>query len=191
MARRRYQRGSVFQNKAKTMWLGAFSEYVLDSQGVEKRHRHQVVLGPIRKADGTSMSKREAQRLLQPYVDRINSSLSTSARERKSATFDAFAEIWERDYLSLSKPSTQSTMRGHIKRLKSEFGKKDMRQITTGDLQRVIADMIAEEYRPKTVQRCVSSGTRRSLKGMWTAHCRSRGFRALAVRCRATFALMM
>jgi integrase len=152
VARRRYQRGSVFQNKTRTVWLGMYSEYVFDSHGVEKRVRHQVVLGPIRKSDGTQMSKREAQRLLQPYVDRANSSLATSARERKGAAFDAFAQIWERDYLSLSKPSTQSTMRGHIKRLKAAFGQKDMRQITTGDLQRVISAMVADEYEPKTIR---------------------------------------
>jgi hypothetical protein len=79
-------------------------------------------------------------------------SLSTLARERKSATFDAFAQIWEQDYLSLSKASTQSTMRGHIKRLKSVFGQNDMRQISTGNLQRVIASMVADEYQPKTIR---------------------------------------
>jgi integrase len=150
--RRRYQRGSVYQNKAKTVWLGNYAEYRLDSDGAEKRVRREVVLGAVRKPDATVMSKREAQRLLQPYVDRINSSLSTLARERKSATFDAFAQIWEQDYLSLSKASTQSTMRGHIKRLKSVFSQKDMRQISTGDLQRVIASMVADEYQPKTIR---------------------------------------
>lgn len=152
VARRRYQRGSVYPNKAKTVWLGNYTEYVLDSDGEEKRVRHELVLGPIRKPDGTAMSKREAQRALQPYVDRVNSSLAAPAREHKSATLDAFVQIWDRDYLSLSKPSTQSTMRGHIKRLKSVFGQKDMRQITTGDLQRVIASMDADEYEPKTIR---------------------------------------
>ena len=152
VARRRFQRGSVYQNKAKTVWLGNYAEYMLDSDGAEKRVRREVVLGAVRKPDATVMTKREAQRLFQPYVDRVNSSLSTLARERKSATFDAFAQIWEQNYLSLSKASTQSTMRGHIKRLKSVFGQKDMRQITTGDLQRVIASMVADDYGPKTIR---------------------------------------
>jgi integrase len=152
VARRRFQRGSVYQNKARTVWLGMYSEYVLDSNGVEKRIRRQVMLGPIRKPDGTVMTKREAQRLLQPYVDHVNSSLSAPAREHRSATFDSFAQIWERDYLSLSKPSTQSTMRGHVKRFKAAFGQNDMRQISTTDLQRVIAAMDADEYSPKTIR---------------------------------------
>ena len=76
--------------------------------------------------------KREAQRLLQPYVDRVNVALAAPVRERKSATFEALAEIWERDYLSLSKPSTQSGGRSTLKRLKAAFGRKDMRAIDAG-----------------------------------------------------------
>jgi integrase len=152
VARRRYQRGSAYKNKPGTVWLGMYSEYVLDSHGVEKRARRQVVLGPVRKTDGTQMTKREAQRLLQPYVDRVNLSLSEPAREHKSATFEAFAQIWERDYLCLSKPSTQATVRGQIKRLKVAFGQTDIRQIGTGDLQRIVAAMDAEDYEPKTIR---------------------------------------
>jgi len=152
VARRRYQRGSVYQNKAKTVWLGNYTEYVLDSDGQEKRVRHELVLGPIRRADRIAMSKREAQRALQPYVDRVNSSLSAPAREHKSTTLDAFVQIWDRDYLSLSKPSTQSTMRGHVKRLKSVFGQRDLRQITPADLQRIVASMDADDYKPKTIR---------------------------------------
>jgi len=43
-------------------------------------------------------------------------------------------------------------MRGQINRLKAVFGQKDMRQISTGDLQRVIASMDGEGYQPKTIR---------------------------------------
>ena len=152
VSRRRFQKGSVYKNKSGTIWLGMYSEYVLDSSGIEKRSRKQVVLGPVRKADGIEMRKREAQRMLQPYVDRVNSSLAAPIRERKSATFEAFAEIWERDYLSLSKPSTQSSVRGQLRMLKQAFGKKDMRQIDAGDMQRIIAAMDADNFDPKTIR---------------------------------------
>jgi len=152
VARRRYQRGSVYRNKAKTVWLGMYSEYILDSSGVEKRQRRQIVLGPVRRPDGTELRKREAQRILQPYVDHVNSSLSEPAREHKSATFEAVAQIWERDYLCLAKPSTQATMRGQIKRLKAAFGHTNIRQIGTSDLQRIVATMDAEDYEPKTIR---------------------------------------
>ena len=129
MARRRYQRSSPYKNKAKTLWLGMYAEYYLDSKGVERRRRKQVILASIRKPDGSKMTKWEAARILQPHLDRVNSSLSASAREHKRATFEAFSPIWVRDYLSLSKPSTQATMRGQVKRLTAAFGDKDMRLI--------------------------------------------------------------
>ena len=59
---------------------------------------------------------------------------------------------YARDCLSLSRPSTQPTMRGHVKRFVTEFGEKDMRQIGTGDLQRIVAAMVTEEYNPKTIR---------------------------------------
>jgi integrase len=150
VARRRFQKGSVFLNKAKTLWLGMYAEYVLDSNGVETRKRNQVVLCPVKMGDKIT-HKREAQRLLQPYLDRVNSSLTAPARERKSATFEGFAAVWERDYLSLSKPSTQSSTRSYLKRLKAAFGKRDMRQVEAGDVQRLISASMSE-LDPKTIR---------------------------------------
>ena len=151
MQRRRFQRGSVRLNKSKTAWLGEYAEYVLEAHGAEKRIRHQIVLSPVRDGDKT-IGKREAQRLLQPYVDRVNMALAAPVRERKSATFEAFAEIWEHDYLSLSKPSTQSGARSTLKRLKTAFGRKDMRTIDAGDIQRFIASGMAEGLDPKYIR---------------------------------------
>jgi integrase len=149
--RRRFQRGTVHLNKARTLWLGAYSEYVLDAHGAEKRIRHQLVLCPVKSGERT-VGKREAQRLLQPHVDRVNTALSSSVSERKSATFEAFAEIWERDYLTLSKPSTRSGARSNLKRLKAAFGRKDMRAIDAGDIQRFVAASMAEGLDPKTIR---------------------------------------
>jgi Phage integrase, N-terminal SAM-like domain len=151
VARRRFQRGSVYKNKTRTMWLGIYAEYILDAHGAEKRIRKQVVLCPVKNGEQV-IGKREAQKLLQPYVDRMNCSLGTPVRERKSATFEAFAEIWEKDYLSLSKASTQSATRSQLKRLKAAFGKTDMRQIDAGDIQRLIAAMVSEGLEPKTIR---------------------------------------
>lgn len=152
MARRRFQRGSVFKNRAKTAWLGQYSNYVLGSSGSDKRIRKQICLGPVRKPDGGDMTKREAQRLLQPFVDRVNASIGSPVRDHKDTTFEAFSKIWERDYLCLSKPSTQSTMRGQLKRLTSAFGNTNMRQIDAGDFQRIIANMETEGLNPKTIR---------------------------------------
>jgi integrase len=125
--------------------------YLLDAQGVERRIRKQVVLCPAKVGESINR-KRQAQKLLQPYLDRVNSSLSAPLRERKNATFAAFAEIWERDYLSLSKPSTQSSTRSNLKKLKDAFGTKDMRQIDAGDIQRLIVRLKSEGLDPKTIR---------------------------------------
>lgn len=151
MSRRRFQKGSVFLNKTGTQWLGMYAEYVLDSQGVERRKRKQIVLCPVKKGDVVTR-KREAQKLLQPYLDKVNSSLSAPARERKSATFEGFVEIWESDYLSLSKPSTRSGVKSHLRRLRVTFGKKDMRRIDAGDIQRLVSAMSSEGLDPKTIR---------------------------------------
>jgi len=89
VARRRFQKDSVYKNKAGTAWLGMYSQYVLDASGIERRKRRFVVLGPVHKPGGEEMREREAQRLLQPYLDRVNSSISAPAREHKSATLEA------------------------------------------------------------------------------------------------------
>jgi integrase len=150
VSRRRFQRGSVFLSKAKTMWLGAYASYVLDSNGVETRKRREIVLCPVLK-DGVRVTKRDAQKLLQPFLDGVNNSIAAPDKERKSITFAAFAEIWERDYLSLSKRSTQSAMRSCLKRL-ATLNNKDMRQIGAGDIQRLISAMKAEGLAPKTIR---------------------------------------
>lgn len=66
VARRRFQRGTVYLNKTKTLWIGAYSQYSLDAHGVERRKRVRIVLSPSRKDDGTPVRKNEAKSLLQP-----------------------------------------------------------------------------------------------------------------------------
>lgn len=128
-----------------------YAEYALDCHGAEKRIRHQVVICPVWDGQKT-VGKREAQRLFQPFVDQINTSLATQSRDRRSATFEGFAEIWERDYLSLSKPSTQAGAKSNLKRLKAAFGRKNMRQIDAGELQRFVASAVADGIGPKTIR---------------------------------------
>lgn len=148
MQRKRFQRGSVYLNANKTMWLGAYCEYVLDAHGVEKRVRKQITLSPAKMGD-TKISKRDAMRLLQPHLDMVNSG---ALQSRKSITFDAFAIVWERDYLTLQKPATQSATKSYLKRLRAAFGPRDMRSINSGDLQRLIASSLGEGLSPKTVR---------------------------------------
>jgi integrase len=151
VSRRRFQKGSVFLNKTKTMWIGSYAEYILDSHGLEKRNRKQLVLSPVNTEEG-KVTKRQAQKLLQPYLDGVNTSISAPVRERKNITLTAFAETWKKDYLSLSKRSTQSGMLCHVKRLGDTLGEKDMREIGAGDIQKIISAMNGEGLNPKTVR---------------------------------------
>lgn len=152
VARRRFQRGTVYLNPTKTQWIGAYSEYALDRHGVERRTRVRIVLSPARKQDGTPVRKNEAKNLLQPYINRVNEQSTFPSRERKTATFEGFAQIWENDYLVLSKPSTQSSVRTQLRTLKAHFGAKDMRAIDAGDIQRLIARLTREGREPKTIR---------------------------------------
>ncbi len=94
MARRRFQRGSVFLNSNKTTWFGVYAEYRMNSAvATEQRRRKKIRLCAARRPDGSTVTKREAQRLLQPYVDKVNTSLASPTPELKAITFDAFAEI--------------------------------------------------------------------------------------------------
>ena len=151
VSRRRFQRGTVFKNKSKTQWLGQYAEYVLDQNGVETRQRKQVILSPVKDGDQV-ICKREAQKRLQPYVDRVNQSLSQPMRERKTATFNAFAEIWGKGLFESFKESTQTAVKSQMKRLRTAFGQKDLRQIDAGDLQRFISALDSEDYDPKTIR---------------------------------------
>ena len=50
MARRKFQRGSVFLNKTKTMWFGSYSNYQIGTDGVERRVQKQITISPDRSA---------------------------------------------------------------------------------------------------------------------------------------------
>jgi integrase len=162
--RRRFQRGYIKKNDAGTIWLGQFSEYVL-VDGVEKRKRKQVVLGVVFKPDGVKMTYTEAKRAFEPYLKRANdSALSAPIQEQKRATLKRFVEeVFERDYVPMFKPSTKAGIKGHLARLVSALGDRDMREIRTGDIQRIVTAMVQEGkqakigrpsrvYAPKTVR---------------------------------------
>lgn len=159
---RTYQNGTGLTPDRQRTALGAqyfedvsldiYGETVLDADGMETRERKQFVLVPVRVLDGfePNVSRRGAKRLL-PYVDLANLAISDVTRGR-SATFEAFAGTWERDYLSQAKPATQSSTRSCLKRLKAEFGRKEMWQIDAGDIQRMIANLSAQGLTAKTIR---------------------------------------
>jgi len=146
--RKRFQKGSVYMNLTKTMWLGAFTLYELRN-GVETRVRRQVTLAPIRKGD-EKVSKRDAMRLLQPYLDTAN---APTSEVKKTMTVSAFLDVWERDYLSLDKPSTQVVSRVYTRRMRTQWGERDMRSVRAGDVQSFITLLMQEhKLAPRSVR---------------------------------------
>jgi integrase len=137
--------------------------YTYDSNGICHRKRKYVPLGFINQFDGSKMTRREAEAQLEPYVAQANASAIAPFIEEKRITFEAFSKIWERDYLSLSKPSHQATAKGHLKKLIAAFGQKGMRQIGASDMQRLISEMSSEGYAAKTIKNLWS--TMRSIWG--------------------------
>jgi integrase len=152
LARRRFQRGSVFINTAQTAWVGTFIEYHRDAAGREYLKHRKVSLCPIRREDGTPVGSREAERLLRPYVDRANANAVNPQRETKTIPFDAFAEVWKTKILITKKASTQASAKSVIKRLNAAFGQTEMRKITIEDLQSLVSKMHSDKMSPKTIR---------------------------------------
>jgi len=148
VARRRFQNPKPYMNKTKTLWKACLATYERADSGVEGRYRKEITLAPTK-----TTTFREAKRILQPILDRANASAFNPTTKQKTTTFDQFVSIWERDYLSLSKPSTQASMRSHLNRLKSAFGPWDLREIDSSSFQSFISDLSAVEgFEPKTVR---------------------------------------
>ena len=145
VARRRCQNPEPFMNKTKQLWKATIAEYSRDSNGVERRKRKEITLGLT-----ASMTLRDARSALQPILVKVNALAFNPVSEHKNITFEAFADIWKRDRLSKLKPSTQATMRGHIRLLKSFFGTKELRQIKAVDVRDFFLSLKDEDYKPKT-----------------------------------------
>jgi Phage integrase, N-terminal SAM-like domain len=101
MARRRYQRGSVFlRGKRDLVWVARWREDVIDSAGQVKRVRRSEVLGTRKDFPTKKLALRELE-------DRTAPVNSTSYRAMRTATFAEFAKLWEEQVLTQYKPSTQ------------------------------------------------------------------------------------
>src|SRR5215472_10312065 len=88
MARRRFQRGSVFlRGKRDPVWVARWREDVVDASGVIHRVRRNEVLG-TRKQYPT---KKLALRALDEKVAPVN---SPSYRALRSETFEQFSKFW-------------------------------------------------------------------------------------------------
>jgi integrase len=132
VARKKFIRGSVQQNRARTHFIGTYSEYVADEKGVLRRRKKTTPLCLAHEG------VKEARRRFQPILDKVNASNLIPFKVQKSTTFDAFSEIWKTHRMSKMKSSTQLTVRGHVALLQEFFGETNLRQIERADVQRYV-----------------------------------------------------
>jgi integrase len=144
LARRRYQHGSLrLVGKRERKWEGRWLEDELQPEGSIRRVHRSEILGTLREMP----TKRLALRELEARLQVVN---SPTYRARPSATFAQFATRWETTILSQHKPSTQATIRGHLKKyLVPAFGEFAVRDVGPERVQQFIAGL---RVNPKTVR---------------------------------------
>jgi integrase len=143
LARRRLQKGRVFlRGKKNQVWVGRWREDVIENDRVRRVYRSEV-LGS--KSDFPT--KRLALRELEKRLSVVN---DPRYRARPTATFAEFASRWESLVLTQHKPSTQVTIRSHLrKHLVPHFGGWQMREIELEAVQQFVSSV---EVSPKTAK---------------------------------------
>jgi integrase len=124
MARRRYQRGSVFlRGKKRQVWVGRWREDVVDGDGQVHRIRKNEVLGTRQDFPTQKLAMRE----LEARVSPVN---QPSYRPARTENFAQFADWWKKNVLPSHRPSTQSSIRSQLRvALVPYFGSIPMKDI--------------------------------------------------------------
>jgi len=105
MARKRYQKGSVFLDGNK--WKGRYREDVIMGDGM-RRVRREVFLGTKRELS----TKHLAERRMEVILARIN---AFDYRPGRVATFEEFLERWKAQVLTKQQPSSVRAVKSHLK----------------------------------------------------------------------------
>ena len=131
MARRRFQRGSLF--KVEGSWVGRWREDVIEAGGVRRIKRSEV-LGLAK-----DLGRREAQRELDKKLAAVN---AASYRPLPACNFRDFAARWESLMLPQYKDSCRPTMKGHIRNyIMPFFGDMQLRSVTPETVQRFVTGL--------------------------------------------------
>lgn len=137
VSRRRWQEGSVYLRKSKTLpdaWWGRYVETVETETGTVRVQRN-VRLGDVR-----TYTKPLAKRALREYVDRANcyqpQAVKTQTMGKLAVPFSVFAARWQQEVMSNFKLSTLTGMNGHINNfLIPAFGKLAMGDVDSERVQ--------------------------------------------------------
>ncbi len=153
MARRRWQEGTVYLRRCKTLsdaYWGRYFETVETEAGAVRIQRN------VRLGEARQLTKPLAKRALRELVDRANNYEPLALRSRtigKAATpFSVFAAHWQDDVLIHKKASTAATVRGHINNLLTPaFGKVAMGDLDSERIQKFLNGLTGHSS-PKTVK---------------------------------------
>jgi integrase len=144
LARRRYQTGRVFLRGKNPVWVGRWRDDVIEDGRIRRPYRSEV-LGS--KSDFPT--KRLALRELEKRLTVVN---DPRHRARPTSTFAEFASRWEPIVLSQHKPSTQITLRSHLrKHLVPFFGRMQLRDIGPEEVQCFISSVRASAKTKKNI----------------------------------------
>jgi integrase len=145
LARRRYQKGRLFLRgkKGNEKWVGRWREDEIIDGKILRPERSEVL------GSKAKLSKRLALRELEKRLIVVN---DPRYRARPTATFSEFAFRWETSVLTQFKPSTQATIRSHLrKHLIPYFGRKQMRDIGPEEAQCFVASVEAGSKTKKNI----------------------------------------
>ena len=150
MARRRYQRGGL--RLIDGQWKLEWREDVLQPDGRVSRVRRTENIGSADDLPTERLARRVADAVLeQSGINHL------SYLPGKVATFQDFSELWEKDLLSLSKPSTQSADLSRLrKHLRPALGRQRLESIHPQLVQGLVSKWSSAGLSPKSVKNIVT-----------------------------------
>ena len=135
MARKRYQKGSVYLCGKNQMWYGRYRDDVISPDGKTSRVRRNVPLG----SKSEFPTKRLAERRMAAILARIN---GLDYKATRISTFEEFVGRWKAEVLTTQKPSSARAVRSHLKcYIIPELGKLRLDQFGVENQQMFITRM--------------------------------------------------
>jgi len=129
LARKRFQKGTLFLRGKNPVWVGRYREDVIGPDGQVRRERKAIVLGAKREYP----TKRLAERRMDVFLARIN---DYAYRPSRVATLEEFTERWKVEVLSKRKASTVHGYESHLKNhILPHLGKLRLDQLGVENLQ--------------------------------------------------------
>lgn len=146
MARRRYQKGSVYQRGG--LWYGRYYERVILADGTEGKVRRNEPLGECK-------TEKMALRALEPILAKINANVH---RPIRYCSWAEFSERWQQTMIQNYKPSVWAAMKSPFRSL-AHFNKLKVPDISTWHIQDFVAK---QKCAAKTVRNRVDV-----MRSMW------------------------